>query len=50
MVILLGETIVILLVMLLKLHVPKRLVLAAVKVIPGFEGEEETTERGDCCC
>ena len=58
MVILLGETIVILLallVILLELHVPKRLVVAAplaeVKVIPGLAGEEEEErEEGDCWC
>ena len=59
MVILLGETMVILpvlLVTLLELHVPKRLVaapLAVVKVILGLEGEVEMAERdeeGDCFC
>ena len=52
MVTLLGETIVILLVILLELHVPKRLVVAAplaeVKVITGLAGEEdEEKEEGD---
>ena len=52
-VILLGETIVILLALLVMLLVPKRLVatpLAEVKVIPGLAGEEEERDEGDCCC
>lgn len=50
MVILLGETTVILLALPLELlQAPKRLVGAEVKVIPGLAGEEEE-EEGDCCC